>query len=389
MVKMCNLGIPDAGLRVVKFEQQDYSALNDYYNKYLESNSEINKEEKISEEQEVKKEVESLIFDAQKIIDDFKETHDLVSIEEIKPEDEEVINFSQSSKEVDEVINTNIKKGESEEMAIKKELDNKEVVEEEVTTPVNFEEGTEAKTEPEKVEEEAKEPEKVEEEAKKEECLNNEEKPEDKIEESCGKENCEKQVCEDNDPDDKDDVDDDKDDKDDDDDNQPVNQEKEVCENIDMSKADRKTFQARIATLENNLKAVKAELKVAAPFKALYEEACAKIAELEAYKEDVELDKLRVEKQNYADTCNFNALEDEDKEKVQEQIDDYKVSVYDFKAFMADVLKRYSRKQVYSNMEKIISYFSMDNEVKKADEIDLPSDKNQAERILDKYSDVL
>ena len=389
MVKMCNLGIPDAGLRVVKFEQQDYSALNDYYNKYLESNSEINKEEKISEEQEVKKEVESLIFDAQKIIDDFKKTHDLVSIEEIKPEDEEVINFSQSSKEVDEVINTNIKKGESEEMAIKKELDNKEVVEEEVTTPVNFEEGTEAKTEPEKVEEEAKEPEKVEEEAKKEECLNNEEKPEDKIEESCGKENCEKQVCEDNDPDDKDDVDDDKDDKDDDDDNQPVNQEKEVCENIDMSKADRKTFQARIATLENNLKAVKAELKVAAPFKALYEEACAKIAELEAYKEDVELDKLRVEKQNYADTCNFNALEDEDKEKVQEQIDDYKVSVYDFKAFMADVLKRYSRKQVYSNMEKIISYFSMDNEVKKADEIDLPSDKNQAERILDKYSDVL
>lgn len=388
MVKMCNLGIPDAGLRVVKFEQQDYSALNDYYNKYLESNSEINKEEKISEEQEVKKEVESLIFDAQKIIDDFKKTHDLVSIEEIKPEDEEVINFSQSSKEVDEVINTNIKKGESEEMAIKKELDNKEVVEEEVTTPVNFEEGTEAKTEPEKVEEEAKEPEKVEEEAKKEECLNNEEKPEDKIEESCGKENCEKQVCEDNDPDDKDDADDDKDDKDDDD-NQPVNQEKEVCENIDMSKADRKTFQARIATLENNLKAVKAELKVAAPFKALYEEACAKIAELEAYKEDVELDKLRVEKQNYADTCNFNALEDEDKEKVQEQIDDYKVSVYDFKAFMADVLKRYSRKQVYSNMEKIISYFSMDNEVKKADEIDLPSDKNQAERILDKYSDVL
>lgn len=388
MVKMCNLGIPDAGLRVVKFEQQDYSALNDYYNKYLESNSEINKEEKISEEQEVKKEVESLIFDAQKIIDDFKKTHDLVSIEEIKPEDEEVINFSQSSKEVDEVINTNIKKGESEEMAIKKELDNKEVVEEEVTTPVNFEEGTEAKTEPEKVEEEAKEPEKVEEEAKKEECLNNEEKPEDKIEESCGKENCEKQVCEDNDPDDKDDADDDKDDKDDDD-NQPVNQEKEVCENIDMSKADRKTFQARIATLENNLKAVKAELKVAAPFKALYEEACKKIAELESYKEDVELDKLRVEKQNYADTCNFNALEDEDKEKVQEQIDDYKVSVYDFKAFMADVLKRYSRKQVYSNMEKIISYFSMDNEVKKADEIDLPSDKNQAERILDKYSDVL
>ena len=56
---------------------------------------------------------------------------------------------------------------------------------------------------------------------------------------------------------------------------------------------------------------------------------------------------------------------------------------------MADVLKRYSRKQVYSNMEKIISYFSMNDEEKKADDMELPSDKNQADRILDKYSDVL
>ena len=154
-------------------------------------------------------------------------------------------------------------------------------------------------------------------------------------------------------------------------------------------KADRKTFEARIATLENNLKAVKAELKTAEPFKALYEEATKKIAELESYKEDVELDRLKVEKEKYAATCNFEALEDEDKTAVQEKIDDYKVSVYDFKAFMADVLKRYSRKQVYSNMEKIISYFSMNDDEKKADEIDLPSDKNQADRILDKYSDIL
>ena len=56
---------------------------------------------------------------------------------------------------------------------------------------------------------------------------------------------------------------------------------------------------------------------------------------------------------------------------------------------MAYVLKRYSRKQVYSNMEKIISYFSMNDEEKKADDMELPSDKNQADRILDKYSDVL
>lgn len=280
---------------------------------------------------------------------------------------DEVFNFSQSSKEVDEVININIKKGESEEMAIKKELDNKEVVEE-VVTPENYEaeetvvEEKETETTPveepaqEKVEEEAqKEFEAEEDEEKEEECLNNEvedeNKEEEKVEEA--KQECPNDECE------------------------------------EMSKADRKTFEARIATLENNLKAVKAELKVAAPFKALYEEAVAKIAELESYKEDVELDRLKTDKEKYASTCNFEALEDEDKAVVQEKIDDFKFSLYDFKAFMADVLKKYSRKQVYSNMEKIISYFSMNDSEKKADEIDLPSDKNQADRILDKYSDVL
>lgn len=280
---------------------------------------------------------------------------------------EEVFNFSQSSKEVDEVININIKKGESEEMAIKKELDNKEVVEE-VVTPENYEaeetvvEEKETETTPveepaqEKVEEEAqKEFEAEEDEEKEEECLNNEAEEEDKEEEKVeeAKQECPNDECE------------------------------------EMSKADRKTFEARIATLENNLKAVKAELKVAAPFKALYEEAVAKIAELESYKEDVELDRLKTDKEKYASTCNFDALEDEDKAVVQEKIDDFKFSLYDFKAFMADVLKKYSRKQVYSNMEKIISYFSMNDSEKKADEIDLPSDKNQADRILDKYSDVL
>jgi hypothetical protein len=274
---------------------------------------------------------------------------------------EEVINFSQSSNEVGEVINTNIKKGESEEMAIKKELDNKEVAEEEVVvTPENFEaEDSEKEEEVKEVEEE-----KVEEEHFEEKVEEAEEEKEDKAE--------------------------------DEEDNKEEDKEEKVeeacvaeCEMEEMSKADRKTFEARIATLENNLKAVKAELKVAAPFKALYEEAVAKIAELESYKEDVELDRLKASKESYASTCNFDALEDEDKEKVQEKIDDYKFSLYDFKAFMADVLKRYSRKQVYSNMEKIISYFSMNDSEKKADEIDLPSDKNQADRILDKYSDVL
>ena len=59
--------------------------------------------------------------------------------------------------------------------------------------------------------------------------------------------------------------------------------------------------------------------------------------------------------------CIINYNYGNNKDKVQEKIDDYKFSLYDFKAFMADVLKRYSRKQVYSNMEKIISYFSCEH----------------------------
>lgn len=283
-------------------------------------------------------------------------------------------------------------------MAIKKELDNKEVAENEVT-PVNFEgeEGTETPV----VEEPAEVP---------AEEVPVETPAEEKVEEVAEKEDFEEKPV-----DDKDDKDDD---DDEDDDEEMDNEKKEKCEkeecaketcekcgkemekcecknheqveeSCDMSKADKKTYEARIATLENNLKATKAELKAAEPFKALYEEAVKKIEELESYKEDVELDKLKTDKEKYASTCNFEALEDEDKAVVQEKIDDFKFSLYDFKAFMADVLKKYSRKQVYSNMEKIISYFSMNDSETKADDIDLPSDKNQADRILDKYSDVL
>lgn len=367
---MSNHGIPNAGLKVIKFEQgnielEDKSVyeeltrntidvLNEYYNKLNDTEE---------------KSVESLISDAQEIIENYNKVHE--------SEDEVVFNVNQSSKEIDEVININIKKGESEEMAVKKELDNAIVAEEEVKTPVNFEDGAEEVKE-EIVEETttAPEEEKVEEEAKSEEF-------EEKGVEEVAEEKFE---------------DDDEDEDEAKDDAEEVEEAKEqecacgkeecACDKEEMSKADRKTYEARIATLENNLKAVKAELKVAAPFKALYEEAMVKIAELESYKEDVELDKLKADKEKYASTCNFNALEDEDKAVVQEKIDDYKFSLYDFKAFMADVLKKYSRKQVYSNMEKIISYFSMSDEETKADDIDLPSDKSQAERILDKYSDV-
>lgn len=371
MEKMFNLGIPDAGLRVIKFEKsEDYEALNNYYNKYLEVQHydlQNNKEENVDE-------INNLVSDAQKIIDDYKKAHDMSN--------EEVFNFSQSSKEVDEVINTNIKKGESEEMAIKKKLDNKEVAEEEVKTPVNFEEGAE-------VEEKPAEGTPVVEEAPATEPVVETTEEEVVVEEEAKKEDFEADDKEE-DNEDKEETDDDEEEKVEEEKAEDEKVEEEKCEEcLDMSKADRKTFEARIATLENNLKAVKAELKVAAPFKALYEEAQAKIAELESYKEDVELDRLKADKEKYASTCNFEALEDEDKDKVQEKIDDYKVSVYDFKAFMADVLKRYSRKQVYSNMERIISYFSMNDDEKKADDVDLPSDKSQADRILDKYSDVL
>lgn len=291
--------------------------------------------------EEEKESTAQLIAEAKEIIKEFSK-------------EEPVINFSQSSKEIDEVININIEKGESEDMAVEKELEEVKVAETEVVeTPEVFEaEGSEEKIE------ESKEAEKVEEAA---------EEQEEKIEEACKMEEAEE--------DEKDDEEEDKEEK-----------IEEAAE--EMSKADRKTFEARIATLENNLKIVKAELEVAAPFKALYEDAMAKIADLEAYKEDVELDKLKADKEKYASTCNFSALEEEDKAVVQEKIDDYKFSLYDFKAFMADVLKKYSRKQAYSNMEKIISYFSVEDTNKADDVVEMPSDKNQADRILDKYSDI-
>lgn len=315
--------------------------------------------------------------DTNQILEKYNQMYEQDVVEEVKDNNEEssnnVIKFNQDGQEnnlgdiLDEVINTNKEKGESRNMA--KELD--EGVATDEVTKVDENLGTE------NCEKEFKEKE-----INEEKEDNKEEDNGEKVEEACVEE--EKTEMEDAEEDKADEKD-----KEDEKEADEEGEEDKEDEKEEMSKADKKTFEARIATLENNLKAVKAELKVAAPYKALYEEAQKKISELESYKEDVELDRLKASKEKYAATCNFDALEDEDKDKVQEKIDDYKFSLYDFKAFMADVLKRYSRKQVYSNMEKIISYFSMNDEEKKPDDMDLPSDKNQADRILDKYSDVL
>lgn len=273
---------------------------------------------------------------------------------------------------LDEIININKEKGEGEGMAIKKEFDEKVAAEkekEEVTTNSEAQNNNECIKEEEEVKnEEVVKEEKVEEEEVKEE----ESVKEEKVDNSCNTKM----------EDDNDNSDDDNDDKDDD-------KEEDINEEEVMSKADKKTYEARIATLMQNIKILKAELEVAEPYKALYEAEVEKVKKLEAYKEDVELDKLRVDKTNYAKTCNFDALEDEDKDVVQEKIDDYKFSLYDFKAFMADVLKKYSKKQVYCDMEKVISYFSINDSKPSGEDIAMPSDKNMADRILEKYSDAI
>ena len=272
---------------------------------------------------------------------------------------------------LDEIININKEKGEGKGMAIKKEFDEKvaaECVKEEVTTNSEAQNNNECIKEEDVKNEEVVKEEKVEEEEVKEE----ESVKEEKVDNSCNTKM----------EDDNDNNDDDNDDKDDD-------KEEDINEEEVMSKADKKTYEARIATLMQNIKILKAELEVAEPYKALYEAEVEKVKKLEAYKEDVELDRLRVDKTNYAKTCNFDALEDEDKDVVQEKIDDYKFSLYDFKAFMADVLKKYSKKQVYCDMEKVISYFSINDSKPSGEDIAMPSDKNMADRILDKYSDVI
>ena len=273
---------------------------------------------------------------------------------------------------LDEIININKEKGEGKGMAIKKEFDEKvaaEKVKEEVTTNSEAQNNNECVKEEDVKNEKVVKEEKVEEEEVKEE----ESVKEENIDNSCDTkvENCNTKM----EDDEEDSSEDDKEDEDD--------------EEETMSKADKKTYEARIATLMQNIKILKAELEVAEPYKALYEAEVEKVKKLEAYKEDVELDKLRVDKTNYAKTCNFDALEDEDKDIVQEKIDDYKFSLYDFKAFMADVLKKYSKKQVYCDMEKVISYFSINDSKPSGEDIAMPSDKNMADRILEKYSDAI
>lgn len=273
---------------------------------------------------------------------------------------------------LDEIININKEKGEGEGMAIKKEFDEKVAAEKEkekVTTNSEAQNNNECIKEEEVKNEKVVKEEKVEEEEVKEE----ESVKEEKVDNSCDTkvENCNTKM----EDDEEDSSEDDKEDEDD--------------EEETMSKADKKTYEARIATLMQNIKILKAELEVAEPYKALYEAEVEKVKKLEAYKEDVELDKLRVDKTNYAKTCNFDALEDEDKDIVQEKIDDYKFSLYDFKAFMADVLKKYSKKQVYCDMEKVISYFSINDSKPSGEDIAMPSDKNMADRILEKYSDAI
>ena len=273
---------------------------------------------------------------------------------------------------LDEIININKEKGEGEGMAIKKEFDEKVAAEkekEEVTTNSEAQNNNECIKEEEVKNEEVVKEEKVEEEEVKEE----ESVKEECIDNSCDTkmENCNTKM------------------EDDEEDSSEDDKEDEDIEEEEMSKADKKTYEARIATLTQNIKILKAELEVAEPYKALYEAEVEKVKKLEAYKEDVELDKLRVDKANYAKTCNFDALEDEDKDVVQEKIDDYKFSLYDFKAFMADVLKKYSKKQVYCDMEKVISYFSINDSKPSGEDIAMPSDKNMADRILEKYSDAI
>ena len=272
---------------------------------------------------------------------------------------------------LDEIININKEKGEGEGMAIKKEFDEKVAAEkekEEVTTNSEAQNNNECIKEEVKNEEVVKEEKVEEEEVKEEESVK-----EEKVDNSCDTkmENCNTKM------------------EDDEEDSSEDDKEDEDIEEEEMSKADKKTYEARIATLMQNIKILKAELEVAEPYKALYEAEVEKVKKLEAYKEDVELDKLRVDKTNYAKTCNFDALEDEDKDIVQEKIDDYKFSLYDFKAFMADVLKKYSKKQVYCDMEKVISYFSINDSKPSGEDIAMPSDKNMADRILEKYSDAI
>ena len=153
-----------------------------------------------------------------------------------------------------------------------------------------------------------------------------------------------------------------------------------------LSKAERKTYQANEKAYQEKIAYLKSELAAYKPYKAMYEQAEKEIKELLEYKEEAELNKLEQQKSDYFKTFGVTQFDEEDRDEIIKKINDYNFSYQDFKAFMADKVQKYGMKTRFQNITEVINMYSEQPDVAaKYAESEVISDED---KILDRYTSI-
>lgn len=163
-------------------------------------------------------------------------------------------------------------------------------------------------------------------------------------------------------------------------------EEKEECEDKPLTKAERKTYQANEKAYQEKIAYLKGELAAYKPYKAMYEQAEKEIKELLEYKEEAELNKLEREKSEYFKSFGATQFDEEDRDEIIKKINDYSFSYQDFKAFMADKVQKYGMKTRFQNITEVINMYSDAQDIpSKYSDSEILSDE---EKILDRYNNI-
>lgn len=345
-------GIPNAGLRVIRFEEGkiDFEDNSLYQNLLKESNEELEILSKYCEK--------TLSIDNGKINKNLKkgEVGNMAEEKETLAENFEKVKPTEKGKEATEKGVSKKEKETTEDGvtekkdAKKKPEDMTKMEDKEKSCSAKMEDGCEPEEHPEGHPEghpEEKHPEEhMEKEAKceKEECEEKEAK-------------CEKETkCEEN------------------------------CEDKPLSRAERKTYQANEKAYQEKIAYLKGELAAYKPYKAMYKQAEKEIKELLEYKEEAELNKLEREKSEYFKSFGATQFDDDDKDEIIKKINDYNFSYQDFKAFMADKVQKYGMKTRFQNITEVINMYSEAQDVaSKYAESEVSSDED---KVLDKYTKI-
>ena len=165
-------------------------------------------------------------------------------------------------------------------------------------------------------------------------------------------------------------------------------EDKEACEADEkpLTKAERKTYQANEKAYQAKIAYLKGELAAYKPYKAMYEKAEKEIKELLEYKEEAELNKLEREKSEYFKSFGATQFDEEDRDEIIKKINDYNFSYQDFKAFMADKVQKYGMKTRFQNITEVINMYSESPDIaSKYAESEVVSDED---KILDRYTNI-